>query len=431
MLRTSPEQRRFCERLDRDALREHQLERLNALLSAIVPHNRFYAEKLGHVELPLQSLDALSELPFTFKDELLTINGSGDFAANCSFPLERYVRYHQTSGTRGRPLAVLDTADDWQWWIECWQYVLDAAEIGPEDRIALAFSFGPFIGFWSAHDAAVARGAMVIPSGGMSTLARVEMIRNCRATALFCTPSYAMRLAEVAVENRIDPASLEVRRIVVAGEPGGSIPALRKRIETAWNARLIDHAGASEVGPWGHSDPAGRGLHVLETEFIAEFLSLSTGGPAEEGEVSELVLTTLGRYGSPVVRYRTGDLVKPIFNHGGAKQFVLLEGGVLGRADDMLIVRGVNIFPSSLEQILRSFPEVVDFRTTCRKNGALDVLSIEIEDRLEKPDRIAREMNLRLGLKVEVRCVPLGSLPRSDGKGQRFIDLRQLQAGSK
>ena len=428
MLRTSPEQRRFYEHLDREALREHQLERLNALLVAIMPHNRFYAEKLRHVELPLQSLDELANLPFTYKDELLTTGCPADFAANCSFPLERYVRYHQTSGTRGRPLAVLDTAEDWQWWIDCWQFVLDAAEIGPEDRIALAFSFGPFIGFWSAHDAAVARGAMVIPSGGMSTLARVEMIRNCRATALFCTPSYALRLADVALENRIDPASLEVRRIVVAGEPGGSVPALRKRIETAWNAKLIDHAGASEVGPWGHSDPARRGLHVLETEFIAEFLSLTTGGPAEEGEISELVLTPLGRLGSPVVRYRTGDLVKPVYGHGGANHFVLLEGGVLGRADDMMIVRGVNIFPSSLEQILRSFPEVVEFRTTCRKNGAMDVLTIEIEDRLEKPDRVALEMNLRLGLKVDVRCVPLGSLPRTEGKGRRFVDLRKAPA---
>ncbi len=428
MLRTSPEQRRFYEHLDREALREHQLERLNALLVAIMPHNRFYAEKLRHVELPLQSLDELANLPFTYKDELLTTGCPADFAANCSFPLERYVRYHQTSGTRGRPLAVLDTAEDWQWWIDCWQFVLDAAEIGPEDRIALAFSFGTLIGFWRAHDAAVARGAMVIPSGGMSTLARVEMIRNCRATALFCTPSYALRLADVALENRIDPASLEVRRIVVAGEPGGSVPALRKRIETAWNAKLIDHAGASEVGPWGHSDPARRGLHVLETEFIAEFLSLTTGGPAEEGEISELVLTPLGRLGSPVVRYRTGDLVKPVYGHGGANHFVLLDGGVLGRADDMMIVRGVNIFPSSLEQILRSFPEVVEFRTTCRKNGAMDVLTIEIEDRLEKPDRVALEMNLRLGLKVDVRCVPLGSLPRTEGKGRRFVDLRKAPA---
>lgn len=429
MLRTSSEQRRFYEQLDREALREHQLERLNALLAATLPHNRFYAEKLEHIELPLRSLDDLAALPFTFKDELLTVSGSSDFAANCSFPLERYVRYHQTSGTRGRPLAVLDTAEDWQWWIDCWQFVLDAADIGPEDRIALAFSFGPFIGFWSAHDAAVARGAMVIPSGGMSTLARVEMIRNCRATAIFCTPSYALRLAEVALENRIDPASLEVRRIVVAGEPGGSVPALRNRIETTWNAKLIDHAGASEVGPWGHSDAARRGLHVVETEFIAEFLSLATGGPAEEGELSELVLTPLGRLGSPVVRYRTGDLVKPFLHHQGSNRFVLLDGGVLGRADDMLIVRGVNIFPSSLEQILRSFPEVVEFRTTCRKQGAMDVLSIEVEDRLEKPGRIALEMNLRLGLKVEVRCVPLGSLPRSEGKSRRFVDLRKTVAG--
>lgn len=424
MLRTSPEQRRFYERLDRDALREHQLERLNALLAAVLPHNRFYAEKLGHIELPLRSFDDLRSLPYTFKDELVTSHGSGDFAANCSFPLERYVRYHQTSGTRGRPMAVLDTAEDWQWWIDTWQFVLDAADIGPEDRIVLAFSFGPFIGFWSAHDAAVARGAMVIPSGGLSTLARVEMIRNCRATTIFCTPTYALRLADVAAENRIDPASLEVRRVIVAGEPGGSIPAIRKRIETAWNARLIDHSGASEVGPWGHSDPQGRGLHVIETEFIAEFLSVETGEPAKEGELSELVLTPLGRLGSPVIRYRTGDLVKPIFNHDGQMRFVLLEGGVLGRADDMLIVRGVNIFPSSLEQILRSFPEVVEYRTTCRKNGALDVLSIEIEDRLERPERIALEMQLRLGLKVEVRCVPIGSLPRFEGKGRRFVDLR-------
>jgi phenylacetate-CoA ligase len=425
MLRTSPEQRRFHMQLDRATLRQHQLERLNALLAAIVPHNRFYSEKLGHIDLPLQSLDDLRSLPYTFKDELLTVSGSGDFAANCSFPLERYVRYHQTSGTRGRPMAVLDTAEDWQWWIDCWQYVLDAAEIGAEDRVLLAFSFGPFIGFWSAHDAAVARGTMVVPSGGLSTLSRVEMIRNCRATALFCTPSYALRLAEVALENRIDPASLEVRRIVVAGEPGGSVPSLRKRIENAWNARLIDHAGASEVGPWGYSDPGDRGLHIIETEFIAEFLSVATGEAAQEGELSELVLTPLGRLGSPVVRYRTGDLVRPTFNHDGTTRFVLLEGGVLGRADDMLIVRGVNIFPSSLEQILRSFPEVVEFRTTCRKQGAMDVLSIEVEDRLDRPERIAREMNLRLGLKVEIRCVPLGSLPRFDGKGRRFVDLRQ------
>jgi len=424
MLRTSPEDRRRLEQLPREELERRQFARLRELLTEVVPHNRFYAEKLARVDLSLQSIADLGRLPFTFKDELVTAPQAGEFAANLTYPLERYVRYHHTSGTRGRALPVLDTAADWQWWIECWQFVLDAAEIGPEDRAVLAFSFGPFIGFWSAHDALVARGGMVVPSGGMGTLARVELIRRTRATVLFCTPSYALRLAEVAQENRIDPASLDVQRIIVAGEPGGSIPALRRRIESVWNARLIDHAGASEVGPWGYGSKDGRGLFVLETEFIAEFRSLASGGPAEDGELAELILTSLGRTGSPVIRYRTGDVVRPRFNASSDCRFTLLEGGVLGRADDMLIVRGVNVFPSSIEQILRAFPEVVEYRVTAQRQGSLDSLQIEIEDRLADADRVARELRLRLGLKIDVHCVPLGSLPRFEGKGKRFHDQR-------
>jgi phenylacetate-CoA ligase len=426
MLRLSAADRRRLEQLPREELRRHQLARLNELLKEARSHNRFYAEKLASVSLPLESLDQLAALPFTFKEELSTAKHDGEYAANLTYPLERYVRYHHTSGTRGRPLPVLDTADDWQWWLECWQFVLDAAEAGAEDRALLAFSFGPFIGFWSAHDAAVARGTLVIPSGGMSTLSRVEMLRRTRATILFSTPSYALRLAEVAHENHIDPASLEVRRIIVAGEPGGSVPALRRRIETTWNARLIDHAGASEIGPWGYGDKDGRGLFVLESEFIAEFRSLATGERAADGEEAELVLTSLGRFGSPVVRYRTGDIVRPRWGQVDGNGFVLLEGGVLGRADDMLIVRGVNVFPSAVEQILRSFPEVVEYRVTVAKQGTLDALLVEIEDRLNDPARIARELKLRIGLKAEVRTAPLGSLPRFEGKGKRFHDQRHI-----
>ena len=307
---------------------------------------------------------------------------------------------------------------------------LDAAEVTPHDRVLLAFSFGPFIGFWSAHDAAIARGSLVIPTGGMNSLARLEMIRNTRATVLLCTPSYALRLAEVAAEHQIDPAALTVRRIIVAGEPGGSVPAVRRRIETAWNARLIDHAGASEVGPWGYPHAAGHGLHVIESDFLPEFLSVETGGPADDGELAELVLTPLSRYGSPVIRYRTGDLVRPVHQGANNNNFVLLDGGVLGRADDMLIVRGVNIFPSSIEQIVRSFPEVVEFRATARRSGTLDSLEVEVEDHLQAPGRIAQELQLRLGLNVNVACVPLGSLPRFEGKGKRFIDLRQTPRAS-
>ncbi len=425
MTTSSAEQRRRMESLDRSALAEYQLTRLNELLAAILPFNKFYAEKLAHCPEQLESLDQLSVLPMTTKEELIAPAGPLSLPKNLTWPVDAYVHYHQTSGTHGRPLSVFDTAEDWQWWIDGWQYVLDAAQITAEDRVMLAFSFGPFIGFWSAHDAVVARGGLAIPGGGMNTLARLDLISRTDATALFCTPTYALHLVEVAQEHKINLAQFHVRKIVVAGETGGSVPATRARIEKAWNARVTDHGGASEVGPWGYGDLDQRGLHVLESEFIPEFLDVRTGEPASAGELSHLVLTSLGRHGMPIIRYRTGDLVRPTWPATGPNRFVLLEDGVVGRADDMMIVRGVNIFPSSIEQIMHSFPEVVEYRLTVRKQGELDELLVEVEDHLESPDRIAEELMLRLGLKVDVQLSPPLSLPRFEGKGQRFVDLRK------
>lgn len=417
------EERRQLERLDREALAQLQLKKLNRLLADVFATNEFYQRKLSGCPAELASLDELAELPQTTKEELQTTGGE-PFAANRTYPVDRYVRCHQTSGTRGRPLTVLDTEDDWRWWVECWQFVLDAAEITPSDRALLAFSFGPFIGFWSAFDALTARGALAVPGGGMSSLARIELIERVEATVLFCTPTYAMRLAHVAAEHQINLAQLSVEKIIVAGEPGGSMPATRARIELAWGARVIDHAGATEVGPWGFADAEGLGLHVIESEFIAECVSVDTGEPAQSGELAHLVLTTLGRTGCPVIRYRTGDLVRPTWPTGGTNRFLLLEGGVLGRADDMMIIRGMNIYPTALEQILHSFPEVVEYRMTVRKRGELDELVIEVEDHLRRPERIAEELRLKLGLKVDVHCVPAMSLPRFEGKGRRFVDER-------
>ncbi len=416
--------RRHFEALDRAALAAHQLSRLNDLLATILPDNTFYLEKLANAPRRLEHLDQLSELPLTTKEELHSGDPTNHWPANLTWPVEQYVHYHQTSGTRGRPLSVCDTATDWQWWVDSWQYVLDAAGITSADRALLAFSFGPFIGFWTAYDALVSRGSMAIPGGGMNTLARLDILKRTGTTALFCTPTYALHLVEVAEEHNINLAHFDVRKIVVAGEPGGSVPATRQRIEAAWNARLTDHSGASEVGPWGFGDRQQRGLHILEAEFIPEFQSVTTSEPASAGELSHLILTSLGRPGMPILRYRTGDLVKPTWPADGPNRFVLLEGGVLGRADDMMVIRGVNIFPSSIEQILRSFPEVVEFRLTARKRGAMDELVVEVEDRLQDPSRIAEELQLRLGLKVDVRLAPAMSLPRFEGKAQRFIDQR-------
>jgi phenylacetate-CoA ligase len=409
--------------MPRKALEDLQLARLNELLQVALRSNPLYREKLAGVKLPLPSLDAFGKLPFTSKEELAV---TGSDPVNLTWPRDKYVRYHETSGTRGKPLAVYDTADDWEWWIDCWQFVLDAAEVTERDRAVLTFSFGPFIGFWSARDALAARGTLVIPGGGMSSLARLDLIRRTSATVLLCTPTYAIHLADAAQEHRLALAENSIQKIIVAGEPGGSVASVRRRIESAWGADVIDHSGASEVGPWGYGDEQGRGLHVLESQFIAEFLSVEHGTPAQGGELAHLILTPLGRYGQPVIRYRTGDLVRPTWPEGERNRFVLLRGGVLGRADDMMIVRGVNIFPSSIEQILRSFPEVVEYRMTVCKRGEMDEVVVEVEDRLGDPQRIAAELNLKLGLKVTVKQVELMTLPRFEGKAKRFIDKRSV-----
>ena len=259
----------------------------------------------------------------------------------------------------------------------------------------------------------------------MSSLARLELIESLSVTVVFCTPSYALHLGQVADQNDIDLRASSVRAIVVAGEPGGSIPAFREQIELMWDATVIDHCGASEIGPWGFADADRRGILVNESEFVCEFLPLDENRTDNSADpLFELVLTNLGRYGCPIIRYRTGDLVRPVFDHLDESNFVLLDGGVLGRVDDMMIIRGVNIYPSSIEQILRQFNEVNEYRMTATKRGSLDELTIEVEDTLNEPRRIAEQLQVRLGLNVLVTIVPAGTLPRFEAKGKRFVDQR-------
>jgi len=418
----------------RPALDALKLERLRGLLQTILPHNRFYAEKLARVgdATAIAALDELAGWPFTSKEELVAAAAEGT-PANLTWPVDRYVRYHQTSGTHGRPLPVFDTAADWQWWMECWREILDRGGVAAGDRVLVASSFGPYAGFWSAFDAALDRGAMAIPTGGMTSLARLEAARSLAATVLVATPSYALHLAEVAEEAKIDTAALPVRLVIVAGEPGGSLLAVRGRLAALWAAEVLDHAGATEVGPWGVGDLRGPGLDVLEPWFHPEFLSTATGAAAGPGELAELVLTTLGRAGAPVIRYRTGDLVRPLWPTdaeiaAGGCPWVRLDGGILGRVDDMLVIRGVNIFPGAIDDIVRGFPEVVEYRVIVRSRDSLDELAVEIEDRLAMPERVALEFQVRLGLRVDVRAVPPGSLPRFEGKARRIVDERRTRA---
>jgi phenylacetate-CoA ligase len=325
-------------------------------------------------------------------------------------------------------MAVLDTPDDWKWWLRCWDHVLDAAEVTADDVAMMAFSFGPFIGFWTANDALVQRGAMVIPGGGVSSENRIRMIQNHDCSIVCCTPTYALHLVAVAQRMGVSLADSKVTRVIVAGEPGGSVASIRARIEQAWGARVVDHAGASEIGAWGFGSGDGKGMHVIETEFIAELLrfdeSHSEGVAVDDGAEAELVLTSLGRFGGPAIRYRTGDIVRGFQNHDLPSPFLWLDGGVLGRADDMLVIRGVNVFHSSIEAIVRELAATTEFRMIASRIDEMDQLLVEIEANQDLADKLAMLLRDRLALRIAVTPVAADSLPRSEAKSQRWVDRR-------
>lgn len=414
-----------------DQLRHWQLTQVNQQLRVILSTNGFYQAKFGRADLQLSHIDDLAQLPSTTKQELVESAAAADdgLSGHHSHPRESYSRLHRTSGTTGTPLMILDTLDDWRWWSSTWQHVLQAAELTSQDRVFLAFSFGPFVGFWSAHQACVDRGAMVIPGGGLSSLARLEFMRQSRPTVVCCTPSYALHLAEVAAGEQFSLPDLGVKKIIVAGEAGGSLPAVRTQMEQAWQAEIIDHSGATEIGPWGFGWPSQPGLHVIETSFIAEFLPLSGQSPpdpqstASDSQLAELVLTSLGRYGAPVFRYRTGDIVRRSAGSGRCR-FVWLPNGVVGRADNMLTIRGVNIFPSSIDAIVRDFAQLAEYQVIVTREGVLDQLRVDVEVEPASQHALEKMLTTRLGLRIPVTPVPLGSLPRSELKSRRWVDRR-------
>src|SRR6266704_3769833 len=417
------------ENASRSLIEEHQLARLQLGLTRILPQNRFYEEKLfaNSASLTLQSIDDLSNLPFTTKQELVSDKELHPiFVNNLTYPLNEYIRLHQTSGTTGRPLKVLDTQESWDWWADCWTSVYQAAGVTRDDIVFLAFGFGPFIGFWSAYEGAKRLGALTVPGGGMDSLQRLRAIREIGATVLVCTPSYALRLAEVAQEYGMNMRDSTVRVTIHAGEPGASIPATRERIEDAWGATTYDHAGMTEMGAFGFACSEQNGLHVNEAEFIAEVLDPHSGQPVQRGQAGELVLTNLGRWGSPAIRYRTGDMVR----HGGysckcGRTFLHLPGGILGRVDDMLIVRGINVYPSTLADVLHRFPAVAEYRVIVTRDGPMDEIALEVECPPDLIKDIQDELRTALHLRISIEPVEPGTLPRFELKAKRVEDRRK------
>ena len=437
---STPDPLAETDRAGRAEITARQARRLHDLLRAIHGRNAFYTRKLDAAGVDVAGLrmpDDLGRLPMTTKRELVADQDAHPpWGTALTEPIGRYTRYCQTSSTTGRPLRWVDTNESWQWVTGCWKAVYRAARVSSDDRIFFPFSFGPFLGFWSAFDAATEMGALAVPGGGMSSQLRLATIEAIGATVVCCTPTYALRLAEVAaaqggmVEGGRRPLSeSSVRVVIVAGEPGGSIPATRARIEETWGARVIDHHGLTEVGPVSFEcwEQAG-GLHVNEHEFLCEVIDPAGDAPVPDGQPGELVITNLGRQASPILRYRTGDIVtRRATGCACSRTWARLEGGILARADDMVAVRGVNVYPGVIEAVVRHFPEVVEFRSTVGWQGAMRALSVEIEldgsagDNRAIATRVAHEIREALGLTVPVRAVAPGTLPRYEMKARRFV----------
>ncbi len=426
----------------RSEIEASQSERLRGLLAQIVPGNQFWTRKYQDAEVDASSIRGIQDLetlPLVGKSELVEDHRQNTpYGSNLTFPVADYSRMHQTSGTTGSPMRCLDTPASWDWFMECWDQIYRIIGLRTDDRVCFPFSFGPFIGFWAAFEGANRLGNLCLAGGGMTSQARLTLIEDNQATVVCCTPTYALRLAEVAKSEGIDLAKSSVRALVVAGEPGGSIPATRERIEHEWGARLFDHWGMTEIGSLAIECVESPGnLHVLETECIPEIVDPETGDRIDtriEDETiqGELVITNLGRVGSPLIRYRTGDLVqanrKPC---ECGRESMRLMGGILGRSDDMVTIRGNNVFPSSLEAILREFDAIEEFRIEVRIVRSMQHMKIEIEPAAAiGPDTIRelvtsveRSIKDRLNFQAEVVAVESDSLPRFELKGRRFFRL--------
>ncbi|MCI0490257.1 MAG: AMP-binding protein [Blastocatellia bacterium] len=420
---------RDLETLDRDRLRELQDERLRLLMKEVAA-NRFYQEKFRSAGIDFAAVRAfedLKTLPFTTKSELVEQQETyPPFGHLLTYELSRYRYFHQTSGTTGRPLKWLDTEESWDCWARCWGQVYRGAGVSEDDIVFCAFSFGPYISHWVAITGAWHIGAMCVSGGGMNSEQRLHALLDNRCTVLVCTPTYALHLAEVADHQGIDLRSSAVRISIHAGEPGASVPNVKRRIEESWGSKCFDHAGATEVGAWAYDCEVPDGaIHLNELEFIFEVIDPASGEPVEEGERGELVVTNLSRPGMPVLRYRTGDLVEMTAEACDCgRGLARIKGGVHGRADDMMIVRGVNLYPSAMDNIIRSLPHIVEYEVEVRRVAGLDDLLIKIETggpSFEETHRaILEAFRAQLNIRVSVEQAPDGSLPRYEFKARRY-----------
>jgi phenylacetate-CoA ligase len=426
------------ETADRATLRALQERRLREQVEHAYRSSPFYRAKFdaaGVKPAEVRTLEDLARLPFTTKDELRQDQAEHPpWGSLLAVPFEQCLRVHLTSATTGRPLAVLDTAEDWYGFYHSYARSLWAFGIRPADMVMAAFSYGPWIGYWSGFYAAQDIGCLVFPAGGLTTDQRLDALRTYPITVLGCTPSYALFLAEQAAKKGMDLSrETRVRITWHTGEPGASIPATRAKIEAAFGARAFDLPGLTEIAAWGFECDARSGLvHVHEDYAYPEVLD-EHDRPVGPGERGELVLTSLYRKAMPLLRYRTRDVVQRADRPCPCgRTLAAFEGGVLARLDDMKKVRGVIVYPRRVEEIVRGRPGVDEFQIVFRRVEGLDDVLVRIDpapalgpaERAALERALADDLRVGLGIRVSVELTEPGALPRWDHKARRVVDQR-------
>ena len=350
-------------------------------------------------------------------------------------PFSEALRLHLTSGSTGRPVMIMHTEEDWTHFIHYYARALYAIGVRSEDAAIMTFNFGPWIGFWAAFHAAESLGCLMFPSGGQSTEQRIDMLRTYPITVLGCMPSYALHLAGEATAKGFDLSrDTSIRLTVHTGEPGAGIPSVRSRLEAAFGSRAGDVVGMTEMGLFGFTCDAGSNqLHISEDNVLAEVLDVETGdpvGPGEHGEHGELILTNLVHDAMPILRYRTLDVVEIASEPCACGRTMLaLQGGIRGRLDEMKKIRGVIVYPTQIEEVVRTLPEVGEYQVVIDRKGGLDELTVRCElaesAANDTAGQLAKLLILGLGIRVGVEPVERGAIATSGEKARRLIDLRE------
>ncbi len=425
------------ERMDRKELEQLQLERLESTLNRVYMNVPFYRRKFDEAGFnpdDLRALDDIRKLPFTVKDDLRANYPYGLFAV----PLREVVRVHASSGTTGMSTVVGYTKNDIKTWSNLVARILTATGVTADDVVQIAFNYGLFTGAFGLHYGAERIGASVIPMSSGNTKRQIKLMQDFKTTALVSTPSYAMLIADTMIEMGINRNSLSLKYGLFGAEPWSD--ALRKEIEAKLKIIATDNYGLSEImGPGVSGECRERnGLHINEDHFLVEVLDPRTLEPVPPGEVGELVITTLTKEAFPMIRYRTRDLTRIMEEPCPCGRTLRRMARIMGRTDDMLIIRGVNVFPQQIESVLFEIEGTEPhYQIVIDRKGALDDALVLVEasekiffDEMKKQteliETIKKRMASELGISVDVKLVEKKSLERFEGKAQRVIDNRKV-----